>query len=372
MEKIAKSKKIGILTFHASHNYGSMIQAYALQHILQMRGYDSEIINLRTKIQKGLIKPEIDFSHLKTTFIKIIKHPKRTIALQRKYNCFEHFLTSRLVCSKELHTHAEVEKYIKEVGFETIIVGSDQIWNTFCWDFDRSYLLDFNFPIKRIAYAPSLGTTPEKICGNDLELLRRTLTRFDCLSTREKRGSEFVSNLVGRDCEVVLDPTLLLDKGHYDELLDAKPIIKTDYIFYYTPREESGTFRMAQLLSKKLGYKIVVTQSHPDYVGENVVHLNSCGPKEFLNVIRNASYTVGNSFHLLAFSIIFHRQFLLVSREDDSRMMNLLKPLGLENRLVNIATKSVNLPENIDFSKVDEVMNREKQKSLNYLCDSLS
>lgn len=78
--------KTGILTFHASHNYGSMLQAFALQTTIQNMGHECEIINLRTDVQKGLIPPEIIWKHLRATLSKVLKHPKRTFQLQKKYN----------------------------------------------------------------------------------------------------------------------------------------------------------------------------------------------------------------------------------------------------------------------------------------------
>lgn len=49
---------IGIITFHASFNYGSMLQAYALQTFLTKQGHKVEIVNYRTLRQKkGYPKP---------------------------------------------------------------------------------------------------------------------------------------------------------------------------------------------------------------------------------------------------------------------------------------------------------------------------
>lgn len=363
--------KTGILTFHASHNYGSMLQAYALQTIIQKMGHECEIINLRTDVQKGLIPPEIIWKHLRATLSKVLKHPKRTFQLQKKYNRFEKFLNHDLCCSKELHNTDEVSNYISEANFDAIIVGSDQIWNVDCWDFDRSYVLDFNQDFRRIAYAPSLGSHPEKMSETYTELLKRCWSRFDCLSTREIRGSEYVEKLTGKECVTVLDPTLLLSESDYNQLCNDEPIIKEPYLFYYTPREENGTFAFALKYAQLYDLKIVVTQSHQEYIGNNIIRILDCGPREFLNVVRHSVINIGNSFHLLAFSLIFHKEFIMLSKEEDSRMLNLLKPLYLENRLL---CPNANIPEKLTLvnnTAQDAKLAEIRESSLRFLTNAL-
>lgn len=363
--------KIGILTFHASHNYGSMLQAYALQKTLRKIGYSSEIINLRTKIQKGLIPPPIEIIHPIHTIKRILKSPAKVYNLQRKHLLFEKFLANNLITSKELRNKEEVEQYIIKKGIDTIIVGSDQIWNPGCWDFDESYILNFNIPLKRISYAPSIGSNPERIDQKYYELFNRCWNKFDYLSTREERSASFVKKIIGKNVQVVLDPTLLLKSEDYRNLYSHKSIIKEPYILYYTPREEKGTFGIAKLLSEKLNLKILVTQYSPEYIGDNVIKKYNCGPKEFLNIISNAEYTIGNSFHLLAFSLIFKKEFFLISKERDSRMLNILEPIGLENGLLTHNINEIEIPSPINFSYIDTKLDEMRIVSFNYLKNSL-
>lgn len=363
--------KTGILTFHASHNYGSMLQAYALQTTIKKMGHECEIINLRTDVQKGLIPPEIIWKYPRATLSKVLKHPKRTFQLQKKYNRFEKFLNNDLCCSKELHNTDEVSNYISEANFDAIIVGSDQIWNVDCWDFDRSYVLDFNQKFRRIAYAPSLGSHPEKMSETNTELLKRCWSRFDYLSTRETRGSEYVEKLTGKECTTVIDPTLLLSESDYNKLCNDDPIIKEPYLFYYTPREEKGTFVFALRYAQLYDLKIVVTQSHQEYIGNNIIRILDCGPREFLNIVRHSVINIGNSFHLLAFSLIFHKEFIMLSKEEDSRMLNLLKPLKLENQLLcpNAAIPKKFALEN--YNAQDAKLAEIRESSLRFLTNAL-
>ena len=360
--------KTGILTFHASHNYGSMLQAYALQHTLESLGYRNIIINFRSRIQKSLIPPPVQLSHPRSSLSRLLKTPGQTIALYRKYLRFENFLKKHLMLSKELQDYEEVKEYIQKNNYDAIVVGSDQIWNPGCWDFDKSYLLDFPLAIRRIAYAPSLGASPESIPNEKKEILANALVKFDALSTREQRGSDLICKLTGKETAVVLDPTLLLDRNAYISLYNERPIVNGQYIFYYTPREEPGLFQSAQLIAKMLRMKIVVTQSFPDYVGDNVIPVYDCGPCEFLNIMAHSSYNVGKSFHLMAFSLIFQKEFLLVSDDLDSRMTNILGPLHLLDRIVKPNQSQIYIPKPIgDYQQMHNRLIDLRESSLLYL-----
>jgi len=363
--------KIGIFTFHASHNYGSMLQAFALQSVLHKMGHETWIINLRTKAQKHLIMPLLEWKHPKSSFMKLLIMPQISIQLQHKYNRFEHFLKQKLHCTKEYSTREEVEKALQHEHWDAFIAGSDQIWNTNCIDFDTAYLLNFNLPGRKIAYAPSLGLYPEKIKEESKRLLANHLINFDFLSTREERGASIIKEISGLNAQVVLDPTLLLKKNDYKSLYKHKPIIKTDYIFYYSPIDQPEIFEKALLLSQITGLKIVTTQHQSYYKGRNIIHINNCGPCEFLNIINFAKYTIGKSFHLLAFSLIFEKEFFIVTGDTDSRIINLLEPLNLTNRAISIGQKEITIPATIDYTLIHQKLALLRNSSIIYLKDAL-
>lgn len=363
--------KIGILTFHASHNYGSMLQAYALQTVLGKLGHESEIINFRSDVQKGLIPPPVKLKHPRSSLIKFIKQPVKTFQLLQKYNKFENFIKKDLKVSRELKDHGEVERYVNECGFDAIITGSDQIWNPFCWDFDMTYLLNFRFEGKRIAYAPSFGSFPQNIKEKNLNKISKAISRYDFLSSREERGSQLIKSLTGKEAKVVLDPTFLLDRSDYAKLTDSKFKSQEPYILYYTPREQQGYFEYALNLSKKLGFKIIVTDDNPQYIGDNVEFKLNTGPREFLSILEGAEYCIGNSFHLMVFSLIFNKEFLIISPKEDSRIVNILKSLDLLDRIISNKER-INIPTAIDKVISGENREREILNSYNYLQNCFS
>lgn len=364
--------KIGILTFHASHNYGSMLQAYALQTILKKMGHESWILNLRTPAQKFLIMPQLEWKHPKSSILRLLKMPKTSILLQRKYNRFESFLKNNLQCTKEYSTREDMCESLRDKHLDAFIVGSDQIWNTNCSDFNTAYLLDFNLPGRKIAYAPSLGLHPETLKEKDKNLLAQFIPKFNFLSTREERGAKVIKEITGLTAKVVLDPTLLLEKKDYSSLYKKTPIIKENYIFYYSPIDQPEIFQKALLLSHATGLKIVTTQYQSYYKGENIIHINDCGPCEFLNILNFSHYTIGKSFHLLAFSLIFEKEFFIITGATDSRVINILKPLELINRAISINQESIIIPPSINYIQVKKRLINLKNDSIEYLKNSLN
>lgn len=154
--------KIGIITFHAAHNFGSMLQAYALQTFLSSKGHKVEIINYRSCQQKNLyFKPlfsKYAFKHPKF-FMQCLIHPSNTVAMIEKWNRFEHFLSNHLNLTKEYSDLRELKE--ANFSYDVIISGSDQIWNNNPADFSEAYMIPFADKCIKIAYAPSLGPAPQ-------------------------------------------------------------------------------------------------------------------------------------------------------------------------------------------------------------------
>lgn len=361
--------KIGILTFHASHNYGSMLQAWALQTLLTTReGHEVSIINLRRPIQRKVYAEPLPLRHPRALVRNFLHNPSQAIAGQQKYLRFEAFLRKELNVTAECHSLTDVQKHIEATTYDALIVGSDQIWNLACLDFDESFLLTFPYKGKRVAYAPSLGPTPE---ANNAkwEKYKELLLQFKALSTREQRGAEFLRDLTGREVKVVLDPTLLLETKDYEALLHTQSEVTEPYLFYYSPLDDEHSFQMAQQYAKSHGLPIVVTQNYEHYQGSNIIRKFNCGPNEFLQLIRNASITCGKSFHLLAFSLIFHKPFFSIGGQTDSRLQNLLTSLGIKERTDE--TMFQGSVEEIDYTKVDNNLCVLKASSRQYLKDAI-
>lgn len=352
-------RSVGIITFHASHNYGSMLQAYALQQTLLKMGFDCEIINFRTQRQKDFYKPIFWRGSFLGKIKRTLFYLPFCLPLIKKYQLFEKFLREELILSDKEYTLLTEIDWV-DFKYDYYISGSDQIWNHCCFDFDWAYFLPFvkDGKGKRIAYAPSMGPRPE-MAGfqHHISLIKFLLNKYDAVSVREKSSALWLNHNVGKNYPVMLDPTLLLTFEEWNNKVIHKSLIKGKYIFFYTPRCESYTFEYADLLSKKLNIPIVVSLFYPGWknnkwaIKSNVrLHLNT-GPNEFLNLCKNATFIIGQSFHLVVFSIIFQKPFYIIKGMQDERVVEILSLTGLEDRSINTLDSLNNVSFHVDFEK---------------------
>lgn len=326
--------KVGIITFHASHNYGSMLQAYALQQTVLGLGHECEIINLRTEIQKKIYSP---FFMRKGWIkkLKAIRYPRLAIDDIRKHRKFEKFLNEKYILSPlEYATAEELKK--ADFDYDCYISGSDQIWNTACYDFLTSYFLDFVKSGRRIAYAPSMGPKPfQETDENMYPFIRKWLSCYDAVSVREHVTAAVLEKGVGINAQIVIDPTLLISPQDWSALAGDKPLINGEYIFVYTPWYDK--YKQLFAIASKLVelYNLKIIYSSPDNVSRwrknpNFQFYTAVGPIEFLNLVKYSKYMFCGSFHAVAFSILFSKPFYAYEGMTDSRISTLLKYAELE------------------------------------------
>ncbi len=374
-------KKVGILTFHASHNYGSMLQNYALQQVLIKLGYYPETINLRTETQKEIYNFFAPYSQMhdkKHIIRKLIFYPWKK-QLDKKYCLFEEFLNNELNLSREVNSYEE----IKELPYyDEYLVGSDQCWNVDADDFNLAYFLDF-IPEKyrRLSYAVSMGPCPSKSIYAKSELsdkIAMELKNFTAISVRDENTRNVISEIETNkhNIEVHVDPTLLLSNEEWELNMPKERLIKEPYVFFYNPYWRADAFEQAYKLGKLTGLKVVT--SVPNMIGllkyPSFEKSFETGPWEFLNLVKNADYVIGGSFHLIVFCILFHKRFIAVNGMDDSRVSQLLKSIGLESYASKDGDVKVVLGrlDSIDFSKSDNWRLMETKRSIAYLKNNLS
>ncbi len=219
-------KHVGIITFHAAHNYGSSLQAYALSNIISQLGCSCEIINFRTLRQRDQYAPftkRIGWKYLLKNGYFLLHYKAR----KQKYDRFESFLEDYLVKSKREYTSLQ-ELSDHPPQYDYYVSGSDQIWNTIPVDADDAYFLPFVKEGKRIAYAPSFGQLGMIQREDDLQ---HYIKVFDVLSAREKQGQEILFRMTGREVPVLPDPTMLYSGQEWEKMVPPK-IISGEYLFF--------------------------------------------------------------------------------------------------------------------------------------------
>lgn len=371
-------KKVGIITFHASHNYGSMLQAYALQQVVLGMGFDCEIINFRTERQKKMYRPDFCQGGIYERFKRLIVQLPYINQLYKKSSLFEDFLKNDLILSdREYTTLEDLER--ETFHYDYYISGSDQIWNTICLDFDWAYFLPFVKQGKKIAYAPSMGPYPEcQVKVDNLNFISSLLRDYNCLSVREPRTADFIHKSFVDRIQVTLDPTLLLSSKQWNDLIDVTPIIQGDYIFLYSPKFEYfyPAYELAEDISNRYGIKVVLSRV-PKYWCDKKRWCNfeiraDVGPKEFLNLCKNAKLVCCDSFHAVVFSILLQKPFVVVSGMEDSRIANLLHLTGLQNHSIELKGEIGDSIFDTDFNQALRNISLKADKSIDYLKSALN
>lgn len=252
--------KIGTITVHNGRNYGASLQAFALVQFLRNNGFEASLIDYRTK------KIEDRMNSYQTV--------RRGSSSAFKENL--RMLTSNLLFDTKNHTARTEEKFTefhqrfmeKDSGtfyfceelseltekYDAFICGSDQIWNKNITDLDGAFFLEFAKKSNRkIAYAPSLGMPSENVDEETRKLLQKKLANLDFLSIREKNNRELIEQLTHRQCEVVADPVLLLEREEWDDVLDMSEDVcpKEPYAFYYPIVDQPELLEYAMKESKK-------------------------------------------------------------------------------------------------------------------------
>ena len=258
-------KKIGIITFHASHNYGSVLQAFALSKTLKNEGFDAKIINYRSQQQKDCYPIYRKYSGLKG-FLRNVYQRLISKKLKRRYNGFEDFINNTLPVTEEINDKDSIKKFSST--FDYYVCGSDQIWNPACQDFSPAYYLSFVEGKKRIAYAPSLG----KGQFNDAHkaLIEELLQNIDCISVREKQGKAFLETLTDKRVELVCDPVILFGRKAWEELI-SEINVKEPYMFVYFLENNHGDRGYIDLIAKTLGLNVVILSENIKDVVKNYI-----------------------------------------------------------------------------------------------------
>lgn len=364
-------KKVGIITFHAAYNYGSMLQAYALQQIILSMGYDCEIINFRSPVQKQQYKPIFMVGSLYGRCVRFIIQATYVWGILKKQRLFEQFLNQELKLSyNEYGSLQDLEN--ASFNYDYYISGSDQIWNVYCNDFNYAYFLPFVKSSKRIAYAPSMGAQLSIKTYKDKKKIIDLLNKYDAISVREAVGAKYIERIINMPVVSVLDPTLLLNPQEFDKLIDDKPLIKGEYVFIYSPNFTEKVNEIAEALGNKYNKQVVISQGLISKKamlkwGKKFKIHTATGPKEFLNICKNASIICCDSFHAVAFSIIFKKCFFVIDGMKDNRISNLLQIVHLQNRSFASSDECLNAPLQIDFTKPHEYLEIERKKSLDWL-----
>lgn len=334
-------KKIAILTLNGNFNYGNKLQNYALLKYLENKGFIVNTIWYKDNI-KARIKNEI----------------KRLIPYKLSYkrtNYFENF--TRKYLNRKYYKNNNYSDF-----YDFIVVGSDQVWNYNLNTFDEKYFLNFSKnKNKNIAYSASFGIPyiEEKM----VNLFKNGLNNFNYISVREESGKKIIKDLINKDVNVLVDPTLLISTNEWDKIAKKPKQLKSNrkYILnYFLGSISNERKKVIEEFALKNDCEIIdIHDINNEYY--------AMGPEEFVYLEKNAFLICTDSFHSVIFSILYKRPFIVFDRIEsgtegmETRIESLLNKFNLNERKF-----SGEIDEDIlsfDYSKFDNILEVERQRT---------
>lgn len=374
--------KIGLCTPYKIDNYGTKLQAYAVQEKIKSLGYDVEIINfdrrsdLRfSKLVKRYANKEYiqkKLSNKKDARLNYVNVKQGLKIRKDAINAFDH---SHYKLTPLIKGYSSLCKYALDCS--AMICGSDQIWLPASINNPTTTLEFVPESCKKIAFAPSFGISsipPKKKMD-----YKEFLSQFDFLSVRETEGAKIIKELIGIDAPVVLDPTLSLDEEKWDALANEghNPLSEKYMFCYFLGSTEQHRIE-ARRIADKLKLKLVILPHFKSYVPADEKYSDIClynvTPCDFVRIIRESDYVCTDSFHATVFSIINRKRFMTFERfrkdcanSANSRIYSLLGKLNLSERIWSEQTtidQEIETPNYIEVEKKLSVLRKQTNEYL--------
>lgn len=342
-------KRVYLITYHKSINYGSVLQCYALSTYLSDNGYETYVINYQNEDQKKAFSLYEANSGIKS----IIKNTYRFFhrkAYHNKIHKFNVFIKNHISETEPFYAEEELFKLGKTNS--AFVTGSDQVWNTDCVDFDNNYMLGFVDNKKKcMSYAASTNlTSVEKSKTAFIENVKD----FGAISVREKDSALALSELLERDVFCCCDPVFLVDPDEWKSLvLESNIKLPEEYVFCYFIGRNNKMLSYAKKIAKESHKKLVIINDNITNLFVSCIKKYDCGPSDFLKILKNSSYIITDSFHAVCFSIIFKKNFYVYSNNQVSNRINqILSVAGLEDRKISDFSPTQPI-SSIDYSQLD-------------------
>ncbi len=357
--------KVGILTFHGSHNYGAMLQAYALQQKCIELGTECSIIDYRSP---EMINDYAVFKKGKTLkiVIKNLLQVFRYSSNKARYNKFEEFIKKNLITTKRYSSLEELKAAPPEM--DVYIVGSDQVWNGTNKLKDVYFLPFGRDGVKKISYAASFG---DKVPRQEFtDVIKNLLDEFAAISVREKSGVDYIYNIMEKQAEIMCDPVMLLSREKWETLGDSDIELPKTYIFCYALGELGNMQEIIDCIKEMTGFQVVtVCDSIKSQISCDKVYYD-VGPVDFLTLVKHSKCIITNSFHGTVFSLLFQKPFYAVKRREYSERINtVLQLFGMEDRYIETSAEVRNIE--VGFDNARDIREDLEQKAVQYLVDYL-
>ena len=340
--------KIGILTLPLHTNYGGILQAYALQTVLERMGHD--VLVIQRPWRKQIVWWKFPLQIVNRCIYRFVFGRKVALFSELIWNRNQAVIerNTQNFITNHIHTHQIRQIFdIKEKDFDAIVVGSDQIWRPKYYRLHYKYIEDAflsftkKWSLKRIAYAPSFGTDEWEYNQVETQKCSNLLQKFDAVSVREQSGIELCEKYLGhKNVQWVLDPTMLLNKEDYEHLIPQNVKAPGDLMCYVLDANDEINNLIAKIANEN-DLKVFQAASDVDNVSLPIERRIQPPVESWLAGFRDAKLVITDSFHACVFSILFHKPFVVLGNKNRgySRFESLLKRFGLEGRLIENASQ---------------------------------
>lgn len=352
--------KAAIITLHTVSNYGSCLQTYASQSIFEKRGLDVEIIDYyrADNLPEYSIEKAFNGRRLqkyrslweKAPWLKAVVSLPMGLIVKRQRKPFDDFRKEYLHLSSQMYRSSK-ELEAEPPQAEIYCTGSDQVWNS-VWNqgFEEPFYLTFApKDAKRIAFAASIGR--EEIDEWEKPLMREALSKYSAISMREKSGVKILRELGFSETELVLDPTLMLDKEDWSKIATLPKKIRCPYLLVYQLNKSDRFVKYAEAVARKYSLNIVKISYGIYDTMSSATTLIAPEVTDFIGLFLNASYVITDSFHATAYALNFSIPFSVIAPERFStRITSILSLTGTEDRLVKDYSDVTMFDRRIDFT----------------------
>lgn len=359
--------KTGIVTYHFVNNFGAALQTYALSEAMK-KYCDTEVQIVDYRHWFIRFTDTVRLFPITTNKAEFVSGIKTMHLRLGRLNKFKNFHKNYFNMTKCYHSPKQLRR--DKPACDKFVCGSDQIWNPIVTlGVAEPYYLGFEEKKEnKISYAASFGVS--EIKKNHGRKMRKYLRELGAVSVREKEGISLVKKVSGRQAVQLIDPTFLLEKEDWKKVA-SKPVADGEYILLYIMQRNEEIYEYVRKIKEELNLKVVEISRYgfrPAFVDESIMNV---GPREFVSLFENAKFVVTNSFHGLAFSVIFEKDFYLIpSKKFNSRMSNLLEVLGIEADCPIL--EEALLKERYDRAAVKERIVKEREKAVSYLKEHIT
>ncbi|MEZ3551786.1 MAG: polysaccharide pyruvyl transferase family protein [Muribaculaceae bacterium] len=373
------SRKAALLTMFDVTNYGSVLQTFASQSVLNRLGYECEVINYwfpnewhfkmgykRPKAYRLFISKALRFLGYKTYWSEFGK-------------TIDRFKFGKLNLTPNRFETLEALESNDWKQYDTIVSGSDQVWNPRFMKGDKAFLLSFvPDDVRKISMSSSFACKTLDPAFRDS--YKKYLSRLSAISVRDNNGVDILSSLgIDKPVEVMLDPTLLLSDEEWKKALNIGKSTDSDYILVYILNYAFNPapyiYDAVKEMQKRTGKKVIFTGTVENKYLKGMTNYeirNGRPVEEFVSMFANAAMVVTSSFHGTAFAVNFSRPLIAVTPSNgDDRQSSLLTNLGIPHCAVKCDNPLSQLNPYYDATAVRTALDSLREKNIAWLQNAL-